>query len=181
MTIFEYLSVAASIVLALGISKLVSSVRHVFAPGRRDWLHVVLFLYLFLAHLLQWWRFWPLHDVPSWNFIQFLIVMGSPISLYFAAAVLVSDAPSEVHSWRDQLAEAHRWFFAATFFSFLIGNLRSAFVLNGQLQPLWIVGGLAPLLAGAILPSRTVHALVAAIMWLGSVLLIHDSFRAVSN
>ncbi len=108
MTIFEYLSVAASIVLALGISKLVSSVRHVFAPGRRDWLHVVLFAYLFLAHLLQWWRFWPLHDVLSWNFIQFLIVIGSPICLYLAAAVLVSDAPSEVHSWRNQLAEVHR-------------------------------------------------------------------------
>ena len=181
MTIFEYLSVAASIVLALGISKLVSSVRHVFAPGRRDWLHVVLFAYLFLAHLLQWWRFWPLHDIQSWNFIQFLIVIGSPICLYLAAAVLVSDSPSEVDSWSNQLAEVHRWFFGAMALAFIIGNLRAEFVLNGQLQPLRLVVGLATLLTGAIVSNRTVHALVAALLWFGLVFLIHNSFTAVSN
>ena len=181
MTIFEYLSVAASIILALGISKLVSSVRHVFAPGRRDWLHAALFAYLLLAHLLQWWRFWPLHEVESWNFLQFLIVVGSPICLYFAAAVLVSDAPSEVQSWRNQLAEAHRWFFAAMAFGFLIGNLRIVFVLGGQLQPLFTVAGLAINITGAIVSNRTVHALVAVLLWFGLLYLSQDSFRAVSN
>lgn len=180
MTLFEYLSVAASIVLALGVSKLVSSVRHVFAPGRRDWLHIVYFVLLLLIHLLQWWRLWPLHDVPSWNFIQFLIVIGSPISLYFAAAVLVSDAPAEVSSWHDQLAEAHRWFFAAIAFSVLFGMLRIAFVQNAQLQPLLAAVTLATILAGAIVPNRTVHAVVAALGWANTLFLIHESFRANS-
>ncbi len=87
MTIFEYLSVAASIVLALGVSRLASSIRYVFDSSRIDAVHAALFVLLFLIHLNHWWRLWPLHDVPEWNFLQFLIVMGGPISLYIAAAI----------------------------------------------------------------------------------------------
>ena len=39
MSIFEYLTVAVSIVLALGLSKLVSSIPYVFDRRKRDWLH----------------------------------------------------------------------------------------------------------------------------------------------
>ncbi len=180
MTLFEYLSVATSIVLALGVSKLISSVRHVFTPGRRDWIHISFFLLLLLVHLLQWWRLWPLHDVVSWNFFQFLIVMGSPISLYFAAAVLVSDEPSEVSSWRDHLAEAHRWFFAALVVGVLFGVLRFAFLLNDPQPPLLVAVVLVPILAGAIFQNRRVHAAVAALGWTNVVFLISESFTAVS-
>ncbi len=129
-------------------------------------------------HLLQWWRFWPLHGVSSWNFVQFLIVMGSPISLYFAAAVLVSDAPSEVSSWRDQLADAHRWYFSALAFGVLFGMLRFAFVLNIPQSFLLFAVVLAPLLAGAIFRNRTVLTIIVALGWANVLFLIGESFTA---
>ena len=178
MTIFEYLSVAASIVLALGVSRLASSIRHVFDSSRRDAVHAALFVLLFLIHLLHWWRLWPLHDVQAWNFLQFLIVMGGPISLYIAASVLVSDEPAEVVSWRAHLAEAHRWFFSVLAASIVFGVLQITLVLEAQLQLLLAVVVIAPLLVGAVLPNRKVHIAVTAIAWVNVLLVIRDFFRA---
>ncbi len=178
MTIFEYLSVAASIVLALGVSRLASSIRHVFDSSRRDAVHAALFVLLFLIHLNHWWRLWPLHDVQEWNFLQFLIVRGGPISLYIAAAILVSDEPAEVVSWRAHLAGAHRWFFSVLAASVAFGVLRITLVLEAQFQLLLAVGVIVPLLVGAVLPNRKVHIAVTAMAWVSLLLVIQDLFRA---
>jgi len=178
VTIFEYLSVAASIVLALGVSRLASSIRHVFDSSRRDAVHAALFVLLFLIHLLDWWRLWPLHDVQAWNFLEFLIVMGSPISLCIAAAVLVSDEPAEVMSWRAHLSESHRWFFSALTASVVFCVLRTTLVLEAQLPLLLAVVIVVPLLVGAVLPNRKVHIAVTAVAWVNVVLVIQDFFRA---
>ena len=178
MTIFEYLSVAFSIVLALGVSRLASSIRHVFDSSRRDAVHASLFVLLFLIHLILWWRLWPLRDVQEWNFLQFLIVMGGPISLYIAATILVSDEPAEVVSWRAHLAEAHRWFFSVWATSLVFGFLRITFVLEAQFQLLLAVIVIVPLLVGAVFRNRKVHVAVTALAWGNAFLVIQDFFRA---
>ena len=80
MTLFEYLSVAVSIVLALGLGKLVSSLPATFAPDRRDWLHANFVLLIATTHLLMWWNLWSLRALSSWNFLQFLLVIANPVS-----------------------------------------------------------------------------------------------------
>ena len=56
MTIFEFLSVAASIVLALGLGKLISSIPYVFDAHKRDWLDALAFVTLIAGQFLAWWR-----------------------------------------------------------------------------------------------------------------------------
>ena len=113
MTVFEFLSVAVSIVLALTLGKLVAATPHVFSRDKRDPIHAGLFLVNCFVVLNIWWFVWSLHDKTSWNFLEFLIMMGSPIALYLAAHLLVSDIPGEVRSWREHFAGVHSWYFAA--------------------------------------------------------------------
>ncbi len=113
MTIFEFLSVAVSIVLALTLGKLIAATPHVFSSRARDVIHAGFFLVTNFVVLAIWWFVWTLHDKASWNFLEFLIMMGSPVGLYLAAHLLVSDVPREVVSWREHFATVHRWYFAA--------------------------------------------------------------------
>jgi hypothetical protein len=113
MTIFEFLSVAVSIVLALTLGKLIAATPHVFAAGARDAIHAGFFLVTGFVVLAIWWFVWTLNDKATWNFLEFLLMMGSPIGLYLAAHLLVSDVPREVSNWKDHFAKIYRWFFAA--------------------------------------------------------------------
>ena len=113
MTIFEFLSVAASIVLALGLSTLITNIPYVFDARKRDWLHALAFVALVAGHILAWWRIWPLNSVANWNILGFAILMGTPLSLYLAATALVSNNPNQVESWKKQFSERSRWFFSA--------------------------------------------------------------------
>jgi hypothetical protein len=130
MTIFEFLTVAVSLIMALGLSKLVSSVPFVFDRKKRDWLHIVLFILVIWAHLTVWWRIWLLNDVPEWNILQFVILMGAPLSLYLAATALLSPDPSRVDDWKQYLSEQSFWVFLAMAAVIIFGLLRYLFISN---------------------------------------------------
>lgn len=180
MTLFEYLSVAFSIVLALGLGKLSSSLPAVFAPGRRDWLHANFVVLVGTVHLLMWWNLWSLRGLPSWNFLQFLIVMGNPLSLSLAAHVLVSEAEGSAGSWRLRFAEIHRWFFGALAANFVVTVLLHVFVVQEDpLHPAALVSGLT-VIAGAFSSDRRVHAAVGILAWLLVATLVHRYFVASS-
>jgi hypothetical protein len=125
MSIFEFLTVAISIILALGLSLLISSIPHVFSPRKRDWLHASVFLLLTFSHIVVWWRVWLLNSVSSWNIVQFMILIGSPLSLYLAATAIVSNRPDQIDDWRSYFSERGQWAFAALAAAILFGILRS--------------------------------------------------------
>ncbi|MEJ2239457.1 MAG: hypothetical protein P8X82_14250 [Gemmatimonadales bacterium] len=180
MTLFEYLSVAVSIVLALGLGKLVSSLPAVFSKGRRDWLHASFVLLIAITHLLMWWNLWRFRELPSWNFLQFLLVMGNPVSLYLAAHVRVSDPSANAVPWRMRFAEVHRWFFGAITANFAITVLIRVFVAQEgelELHPAVFLSGLTAV-AGVVFSDRRVHAAVGVLAWLLIAALVHRSFVA---
>ena len=174
MTIFEFLTVAISIVLALGLSLLISSIPHVFAPQKRDWLHALLFLLFIFFHIVVWWRVWMLNAVTSWNILQFTILIGSPLSLYLGATALVSGAPAQIDDWKTYFLDRSQWVFAALAATILFGILRSYYIL-GVLPEWWGFLGLAVYGGAALTKSRQVHIAVTllAIVFLG-VLLSRD-------
>ncbi len=166
MTIFEFLSVAVSIVLALTLGKLIAATPHVFSPRARDVIHAGFFLITNFVVLAIWWYVWTLHDKATWNFLEFLIMMGSPIGLYLAAHVLVSDVPREVASWREHFASVHRWYFAAILATVLFAIVRNVWVLGEQLLfALGLILLSMVITIGIVSPRRGVHAGVL-IFWL---------------
>ena len=166
MTIFEFLSVAVSIVLALTLGKLIAATPHVFSSRARDVIHAGFFLVTNFVVLAIWWFVWMLHDKASWNFLEFLIMMGSPVGLYLAAHLLVSDVPGEVVSWREHFATVHRWYFAAILATVIFAIVRMVWVLGDELRFALGLALLCIVVAiGIVSPRRSVHAGIL-IFWL---------------
>ena len=110
MTHFEYIAVAVSIILGLGVIQLLSNLDQVLDEDRRYWLHTMWVFYLFWIQLQNWWAFWDLRDV-DWNFARFAFWISYVCVLYVMAITLVKAKSSEV-SWRDHYYHRCRRFFA---------------------------------------------------------------------
>jgi hypothetical protein len=177
MSIFEFITVAVSIVLALGLSLLISSIPHVFSPKKRDWLHESVFVLLVFSHIVVWWRVWILNSVSSWNIVQFMILIGSPLSLYLAATALVSNRPDQVDDWKSYFSDHVQWAFAALAAAIFFGILRSYYII-GVVPEWWGFLALVLYAGAALTRKREIHIGVTAlsIVFLG--LLLSRDFSA---
>ena len=177
LTVFEFLSVAASIVLALGLSTLVTSIPFVFDTRKRDWLHALAFVALVAGHILAWWRIWPLSTVAKWDILGFAILMGTPLSLYLAATALVTNNPDKVEDWKKQFSDRSHWFFSALVCTWAFGILRG-YVLLDRLPAWWGILMLGVFVAAASSNRRNVHIVAILATLLAFAALIYYSFSA---
>ena len=168
MTPFEYVTIPVSIVLALGIGKLLGGVVSMFEPDKRDWIFIAWCFALLMLFLGQWVAIWRLNDNESWSVLEFMSVMLSPIIYYSAAHILISGQPESISSWSSHLSRIARpliWILIAATVNailrnyFILGVYDTNFVLV-VLIPVIVVN-----LAAMIRPSRKLLAL-AALGWL---------------
>ena len=117
MELFNHISVAVSIILAISVAHLLSGLRDVIAPQRRDWLVTCWYAYLGYLHLLIWWSLFAVHNIANWNLGTFAITMAVPGSLYLALYTLLSDAPAAIRSWNEHFQKIRRWFSFSMVFS----------------------------------------------------------------
>lgn len=170
MTIFEYLTVAVSLILALGLSKLVSSVPFVFHRERRDWLHILVFVLAISTHIVIWWNIWLLNEIPNWTIFQFAILMASPLSLYLFATALLSPDPSQVSDWKQYLAEHSFLVFASAVAVLFFSLMRNIFILgaDGRVLPTVVFPLIlmSTLLFGSFSQRRSVHASIIVLVYM---------------
>ena len=86
MELFNHISVAVSIILAISVAHRLSG-------------------------LLIWWSLFAVHNIANWNLGTFAITMAVPGSLYLALYTLLSDAPGGIRSWEGHFQKIRRWFF----------------------------------------------------------------------
>jgi hypothetical protein len=99
VSVFEYLSVMHSIILALGVARLLGGVadlsRHWGTIGA-EWLLAIWLFQLLMQHTGWWFGLWhAFHDsveLPLWMFVLSLSI---PASLYVASRLLVPNLDSE--------------------------------------------------------------------------------------
>lgn len=113
MTLFEYLSVATSIVLSLSAAQLLSKLRPVLDPARRYWVHALWTFVLLLLHLNIWWEFWGYREVVDWNFAKFTLMLLNPGILFVCSNILVSLESDPNRPWENHFFEIRRLFFTA--------------------------------------------------------------------
>jgi hypothetical protein len=130
MTLFEYVTVAVSIVLSFGVVRLLDGLRAAAVPERRYWVHLVWIPTKLLNHALYWWGLWALHENAAWNFALFLWVLVFPATLYLQSTALVTTSPGDVSSWREHFFEIRSWFFAINLF-LILHTLVSSWLLLG--------------------------------------------------
>lgn len=99
MTPFDFVAVALSIVLGLGITELLSSSVRVFLHRKEielDWIPFAWGLSILAVILQYWWAFFDLSvRVPVWTpayFVFLFVVLGT---LYVAAALVIPDTAVE--------------------------------------------------------------------------------------
>src|SRR5881396_210669 len=116
MSPFEYLSVLISIVLALGMTRVLAGVGEMLqASSHRQiyWVHVLWIVNLFLFLVVAWWIFYRWRNQQPWTFFLFVFVLLSPTILYLAALVLFSREGSvdESVNYKIHFYANHRVFF----------------------------------------------------------------------
>ena len=166
MTLFEYVSVAVSIVLSLSAAQLLRSVRHILAPDRRFWILAAWVAFLLYLHLMAWWVLWSLRDFESWNLAGFATVLVSPAFLYLCSTTLVSDAPASVGCWEEHFDRVRPWFFGFYMLLYPATALREwVFLGTYTLDTARTIGwnSILYLLAAAIFPNRLLQAAVLAL------------------
>ena len=151
MTLFEYLSVAVSLVLALGLTHLLANLRAVVEPTHRYSVHALWVAHLLGQHAILWWACWDFHDGVSWDFFRFMYVLLGPGLLYVCSTVLVPRAATDRQPWEDHFFRVHRWFFGA----FILYGLWAIFLT-------WLLGSL-PLMH----PYRVMQFAVIAVFVVG--------------
>jgi hypothetical protein len=91
MNAFDYLSVLISIILALGMTRVLGGVGEMLqarSHRRIYWVHAVWVVNLFLYLVIAWWIFYRWRDQQPWRFFLFVFVLISPTILYLASLLL---------------------------------------------------------------------------------------------
>ena len=113
---FSYLSVLISIILALGMTRVLAGVGEMLqARSRRRlyWVHAVWVVNLFLYLVVAWWIFYRWRNEQPWTFFLFIFVLISPTILYLASIILFpsESAPNEFVDYKTHYYSNHRAFF----------------------------------------------------------------------
>ncbi len=164
MTLFEYLSVAFSIVLSLAGIRFLRGVAVSFRPGRMSIVHTSWLAFSLLNTAMVWWNFWSYRDI-RWSFFSFLLVLAVPGTIYLMAVTLVPEGANRIHSWEEHFFEARTRFFAALALFFVLIALIAKVLLGLSLwHPIRAAQALALALAltGAFSSHRGIHRALAA-------------------
>jgi len=116
MDAFSYLSVLISIILALGMTRVLAGVGEMLqARARRRiyWVHVVWIVNLFLYLVVAWWIFYRWRNQQPWTFFLFIFVLISPTILFLASLLLFppESALDEFIDYKQHYYANHRAFF----------------------------------------------------------------------
>lgn len=111
---FGYLSILTSIVLGLGITRVLTGcgellqVRHRIRPY---WVHLMWALNLFLFLVLNWWILFRWHTQSQWTFFIFLFVLLSPTVGFLLAVILFPHPIGDGMDLKGYFYANRRWFF----------------------------------------------------------------------
>ncbi len=115
METFSYLAILTSIVLGLGITRLLTGIgKLLHAHGRISvyWVHLVWSLNLFLFIVLNWWILFRWHTQTEWTFFIFLFVLLSPTVSFLLAVLLFPEPLEDGTDLKKHFYANHRPFFA---------------------------------------------------------------------
>jgi hypothetical protein len=115
MNTFDYLSVLLSIVVGLGLSRMLGNFGELVlqrAKVRFYWVPLVTAAVVFLAHVEFWWSAFGFREIPEWNFFSFILLLFVCIALYMLSVFVLPDPAGEaVVDLRAHYYSVHRWFF----------------------------------------------------------------------
>jgi len=159
VTQFEFVLVAISIVMALGVSRLLDVVGPALRRDRRSWIHVGWVVQKFFNHVLWWWSLW-LGRESRWNLPLYLFGFGGPVVLYLQAPALATPSEDAPMSWQQRFFEIRVPFFVGNIVLVAITLVAQAAVggFSAVIPPVLLLGLLA--IVGLATTDIRVHAVI---------------------
>lgn len=167
---FEYLSLLTSVVIGLGITRLLAGVGRVLQGRfrfRHYWVHLLWSLNVFLFLLLNWWILYRWRDHGAWSFYLFDFVLLSPIVSFLLTVLLYPEPMSDEADLEAHFFANHRWFFGlgSTLPVIDLGDTLlkgwQHFQQQGPLYPATLAAIFAMSVIAATTRSRTYHGVFA--------------------
>jgi hypothetical protein len=169
MSPFEHLSVLISIIIGLGIARLLSRVALLVQARNRVQLYWLSLLWAGLVFTVQvewWWASFEFRQQMEWNFFYFLFVLLSPVTLYLAATLVLPEIKDgESYSLRDHYLRTRTWLFMFLALSTALDAMRRAMQSGIEDIGVWsnlLATGLIGSLA--VVESQLYHAFVSLLL-----------------
>lgn len=89
MTLFEYISIATSLILSFSLARTLTNLAPIFASEHRYWVHSAWVSLLLLNHVTLFWQLWLYQVVEVWTLVEFVLLLVGPIMLLIGASLLV--------------------------------------------------------------------------------------------
>ena len=165
MFLFEYLSVAVSIVLSLALVRLISGLRSIAESNSRHWIPLTWIgtsIGLCLAH---WWTSWSFREA-QWTFATFVLMILGPAILYFIATVLIPDDRASVVDWKGHFLEKRTQFYGALMAYMALGTVDGYLILGAPLFAPARIGqitGFILAMNGLIVKKPSIHAFITVL------------------
>jgi hypothetical protein len=113
MSEFEYVAVLVSLILGLGITRLLAGVGraiHRRETSRVDLLHSVWTAAVFWTLILNWWVFFESRSLPVWSFGYFVVVIIWAVLFYLMTVVLYPPDIGATEAYGALFERNRRWF-----------------------------------------------------------------------
>ena len=158
MTIFDYVVVLVSVVISLGMARLLENHAHLIRQrGQVRWsaTYLVWLVVIFLAHVDVWASLWQLHKTSTWTIAQIGCFLALAISLFYAAVLATPEnrAEGEIDLWRFHLENRRGYLWGLVGYG-VVGIYLNLTVLKATFS-----------LASLTTTAPMLSLLVAAIIW----------------
>lgn len=114
MDAFPYVSGLTSVILALGLARLLLGFGRLFERRhqmRLYWVHLLWAGNVFLYITLQWWILFLWQGQQNWSFFLFVFLLATPTVLFLLSVVLFHDPMKENTDFKQHYYENRTWFF----------------------------------------------------------------------
>jgi hypothetical protein len=175
VTQFEFITVFISIVLAFGVSDILSSWGEQIRLRKQIriyWLHVAWSALLLTLMIQVWWSLWVLRDSTDWTFFKYLLLILPFLTLALIAYLMTPSLQTDESDIKKHYWDNARWMFSLAAF-YMCTAMTFSFAIVGdhllELRNTIRFGAFALMVSLALWQNEKFHA-VAAIV--GGVLLV---------
>jgi hypothetical protein len=112
---FEYIALLASIVIALGITRIFTGIGRILQLRNEVkiyWVHLLWVGNVFLWLLLNWWILYRWRTFDVWTFFLFIFVLISPIIAFLLSVLLLPEPIESGISLKSYFYNNAKWFFS---------------------------------------------------------------------
>jgi len=110
MSIFEFIMVMVSLILALALAQALRGATELVTSTKRYWVHAVWLFSIVLLILFTWWSYWDWNTVSAWRLTTYLGALVFPMILFSAVYLLVPATRSGDTDWQAHFFAVHVWF-----------------------------------------------------------------------